>query len=81
MAQVEMLRVQLKYLGHGFLALVFMLGTLAGNGGRGFSRYWCSGWLSAETDGRMRKAGSRLGMEDLVRCQVRKAMAPTMNLG
>ena len=30
MAQVETLRVRLKYLGKGFLALVFMIGTLAG---------------------------------------------------
>ena len=33
MAQVETLRVQLKYLGKGFLALVFMIGTLAGLAG------------------------------------------------
>ena len=30
MAQVETSRVRLKYLGQGFLALVFMIGTLAG---------------------------------------------------
>ena len=30
MAQVETSRVRLKYLGKGFLALVFMIGTLAG---------------------------------------------------
>ena len=30
MAQVETLRVRLKYLGRGFFALVFMIGTLAG---------------------------------------------------
>ena len=29
-AQVETSRVQLKYLGQGFLTLVFMIGTLAG---------------------------------------------------
>ena len=33
MAQVETLRVRLKYLGRGFLALVFMIGTLAGLAG------------------------------------------------
>ena len=33
MAQVETLRVRLKYLGCGFLALVFMIGTLAGLAG------------------------------------------------
>ena len=32
-AQVETSRVQLKYLGRGFLALVFMIGTLAGMAG------------------------------------------------
>ena len=32
-AQVETLRVRLKYLGRGFLALVFMIGTLAGIAG------------------------------------------------
>ena len=30
LAQVETSRVRLKYLGQGFLALVFMIGTLAG---------------------------------------------------
>ena len=30
MAQIETSRVRLKYLGKGFLALVFMIGTLAG---------------------------------------------------
>ena len=29
MAQAETLRVRLKYLGKGFIALVFMIGTLA----------------------------------------------------
>ena len=33
MAQVETSRVRLKYLGRGFLALVFMIGTLAGLAG------------------------------------------------
>ena len=33
LAQVETSRVRLKYLGHGFLALVFMIGTLAGLAG------------------------------------------------
>ena len=33
MAQVEISRVRLKYLGGGFLALVFMIGTLAGLAG------------------------------------------------
>ena len=33
MAQVETLKVRLKYLGRGFLALVFMIGTLAGLAG------------------------------------------------
>ena len=32
-AQVETSRVRLKYLGQGFLALVFMIGTLAGMAG------------------------------------------------
>ena len=32
-AQVETSRVRLKYLGRGFLALVFMIGTLAGMAG------------------------------------------------
>ena len=30
LAQVETSRVRLKYLGRGFLALVFMIGTLVG---------------------------------------------------
>ena len=30
LAQVETSRVRLKYMGQGFLALVFMIGTLAG---------------------------------------------------
>ena len=30
LVQVETSRVQLKYMGQGFLALVFMIGTLAG---------------------------------------------------
>ena len=33
LAQVETSRVRLKYLGQGFLALVFMIGTLAGMAG------------------------------------------------
>ena len=33
MAQVETLRVRLKYLARDFLALVFMIGTLAGLAG------------------------------------------------
>ena len=33
MAQAETLRVRLKYLGQGFIALVFMIGTLAGLAG------------------------------------------------
>ena len=33
LAQVETSRVRLKYLGQGFLALVFMIGTLAGRAG------------------------------------------------
>ena len=33
LAQVEQARVQLKYMGQGFLALVFMIGTLAGLAG------------------------------------------------
>ena len=33
MAQAETLRVRLKYLGKGFIALVFMIGTLAGLAG------------------------------------------------
>ena len=33
MAQAETLRVRLKYLGKGFIALVFMIGTLAGVAG------------------------------------------------
>ena len=33
LAQVETSRVRLKYLGRGFLALVFMIGTLAGLAG------------------------------------------------
>ena len=33
MAQVETSRVRLKYLGRGFLTLVFMIGTLAGIAG------------------------------------------------
>ena len=33
MAQIETLRVRLKYLGRGFLVLVFMIGTLAGLAG------------------------------------------------
>ena len=33
MAQIETSRVRLKYLGSGFLALVFMIGTLAGMAG------------------------------------------------
>ncbi len=32
-ARVETLMVRLKYLGRGFLALVFMIGTLAGLAG------------------------------------------------
>ena len=32
-AQAETLRVRLKYLGKGFIALVFMIGTLAGLAG------------------------------------------------
>ena len=40
--------MRLKYLGRGFLALAFMIGTL---GDRvGFSRCWCSGPPSAQTD-------------------------------
>ena len=30
LADVEQARLQLKYMGRGFLALVFMIGTLAG---------------------------------------------------
>ena len=44
MAQVETSRVRLKYLGCGFLALVFMIGTLAGLAGGFLAR------LAAQTD-------------------------------
>ena len=33
LAEVEQARLQLKYMGQGFLALVFMIGTLAGLAG------------------------------------------------
>ena len=49
MAQVETSRVRLKYLGRGFLALVFMIGTLAGMAG-GFSRCWRSSSWAEQTD-------------------------------
>ena len=48
MAQVEISRVRLKYLGRGFLALIFMIGTLAGRAG--FSRCWRSGSQAVATD-------------------------------
>ena len=37
LAEVEQARLQLKYMGRGFLALVFMIGTLAGLAGGFFA--------------------------------------------